>query len=395
MKSKPIASSPTFPVDIPTKVARLSTPSDTATANVTARLLNSNPAKASLADILKNVQQELGLSSEEVLRKKKRLRIADYEGKPRNELKGRKAGAESAKEIAPRGKMTKGTDDQPQSRNHSPSNPHNIFDTEDESIDYDKYDPRLASSEDESEAGIVGSGSTSAIVNSGEGLSADDEEVLSQDSETVPPHYHLSRSLSPSPTPSLSPSPRVSTALRDARPSKAPRASKATAKQTTFLPSLIGGYWSGSESAPDDEDISVKPRKNRRGQQERRAIWEKKYGRSAKHLQGQQQARPRSRDDGWDARRGASDGRGRRGRGRGGMKGGRDVRNDGSKGDLASGANGEMVSDKRTAGRRQKVGLERKGDEGPLHPSWEAKKKAKEKAGSGVVPFLGKKVVFD
>ena len=382
-------------MDIPTKVARLSKLSDTATANVTARLLNSNPAKAVLADILKNVQQELGLSSEEVLRKRKRLRVADYEGKPNNEFKGRKAGAESAKEIIPRGKTTKGTDDQPQSRSHSPSNSSGIFDTDSESIDYDKYNFRLAGSDDESEAGTLGSGSASAIVKSGEGLYADDEEVLSQDSETIRPHYHPSRSLSPSPTPSLPPSPRASAALRDARPSKAPRAAKATTKQTTFLPSLIGGYWSGSESAPEDDDLSTRPRKNRRGQQERRAIWEKKYGRSARHLQGQPQARPQNRDDGWDARRGASDGRGRRGRGRGGMKGGRDARNNGFEGDLASGANGEMVSDKRTAGRGQKVGARRKGDDGPLHPSWEAKKKAKEKAGSGLVPFQGKKVVFD
>ena len=382
-------------MDISTKLARLSKPSDTATANVTARLLNSNPAKAALTNILKNVQQELGLGSEEVLRRRKRLRVADYKGKPQNEVEGAKAGAESAREITPRAKTAEGTDDQPQSHSHSPSNSSGIFDTSSESIDYDKYNSRLAGSEDEGEAGIVGNGSTSTIVNSGQGLSADDEEVLSQDSETIPPHYHPSRSLSPSPTPSLSPSPRASPVLQDARPSKAPRAAKATAKQTTFLPSLIGGYWSGSESAPEDDDLSVKPRKNRRGQQERRAIWEKKYGRSARHLQGQQQARPQSRDEGWDARRGASAGRGKRGRGRGGIKGKRDAWNSRLKKDFASGANGEMVSDKRTAGRGQKFGTVRKGDTGPLHPSWEAKKKAKEKAGSGVVPFQGKKVVFE
>ncbi|KAG5942555.1 hypothetical protein E4U53_007218 [Claviceps sorghi] len=51
---------------------------------------------------------------------------------------------------------------------------------------------------------------------------------------------------------------------------------------STFLPSLMGGYISGSESASDIED--ARPKK-RRGQRARQAIWEQKYGSSAKHLQ--------------------------------------------------------------------------------------------------------------
>jgi hypothetical protein len=31
----------------------------------------------------------------------------------------------------------------------------------------------------------------------------------------------------------------------------------------------------------------------------------------------------------------------------------------------------------------------------PLHPSWEAKRKLKEKEGAGIIPSKGKKIVFD
>lgn len=61
------------------------------------------------------------------------------------------------------------------------------------------------------------------------------------------------------------------------------------------LPELMGGYYSGGdtddESDPADdkiarEQISLKEKKkNRRGQRARRKIWEKKYGRQAKHIQ--------------------------------------------------------------------------------------------------------------
>ncbi|RDA84306.1 hypothetical protein CP532_4804 [Ophiocordyceps camponoti-leonardi (nom. inval.)] len=68
----------------------------------------------------------------------------------------------------------------------------------------------------------------------------------------------------------------------------------------TSLPSLMGGYVSGSESASDIDEAKPKPR---RGQRARQAIWEKKYGSSAKHLQ--KPSRKDERDAGWDMRRGA------------------------------------------------------------------------------------------
>lgn len=341
--------------------------------------------------MLRNVHQELGIARYEVPRKKKRLRAANYGHKPSPVIEGQKSTPDAASDGIPRAKVAGENHRHMRSPRRSISvSDNDTSNSEGESTDYDQYHSRLADSDSEDEV---------------EGLSSDSWEGLdanstpeTQDSplpptaiEAPPPHYHPSHSLSPSPSPSLSHS--------STPPPAPPRNTRTPTKQTTFLPSLIGGYWSGSgtDSAPSDtEPSAAQPRKNRRGQQERRAIWEKKFGKGARHLQ--QEQRVQNRDEGWDARRGASDGREMRGRGRGrgreegGMRG-----RGGSRQQLASGANGEVVSGKRASGRGGVMKGKRKEDEGPLHPSWEAKKKAKEKAAAGVgaVAFLGKKIVFD
>ncbi|KAH8930132.1 Bud-site selection protein [Atractiella rhizophila] len=72
-----------------------------------------------------------------------------------------------------------------------------------------------------------------------------------------------------------------------------------------FLPSLMAGYTSGDgrdgdyefSGEEDFEDDDKPERKNRRGQRARRAIWEKKYGRGAKHLKTSQEAEVEAQDD--------------------------------------------------------------------------------------------------
>lgn len=168
-------------------------------------------------------------------------------------------------------------------------------------------------------------------------------------------------------------------------------------KATTFLPSLsYGGYWSGSDSDPaannNNNDLSaarIEVRKNRMGQQARRALWEKKFGKAANHLKN----RPRDRDQGWDARRGASvrDERGMRGRARGGTRG----FGVGTRGEMGKGKAGGRGA-KSTGANSDPVGTRKQTKQvtdGPLHPSWEAARKAKEQ--KKAVPFQGKKVVFD
>jgi len=146
---------------------------------------------------------------------------------------------------------------------------------------------------------------------------------------------------------------------------------KATTKLTTdstFLPTLMGGYISGSESA-SDIDIAPPTKKNRRGQRARQAIWEKKFGEKAKHLKKDE------RDVGWDPRRGAVDTDGKPWK--------KGIRNPLEK---KSRQDGEQ----RPAETRPKPKPQ---DTGPLHPSWEARKKAKEMQETAT--FQGKKVVFD
>ncbi|KAG6031993.1 hypothetical protein E4U41_007354 [Claviceps citrina] len=138
---------------------------------------------------------------------------------------------------------------------------------------------------------------------------------------------------------------------------------------STFLPSLMGGYISGSESASDIEE--AKPKK-RRGQRARQAIWEKKYGTGAKHLQ-----KPSSkggRDSGWDMRRGAVDGDDR----------GKTL--PWKKGIRRPGTAGQMEAAPAPKPRKRD-------DQGSLHPSWEARKKARQTQKSAA--FTGQKVVFD
>ncbi len=151
---------------------------------------------------------------------------------------------------------------------------------------------------------------------------------------------------------------------------KAPKPLKTT--DSTFLPTLMGGYISGSESA---SDVDVAPeRRNRRGQRARQQIWEKKFGEKAKHL-----VEPKTRDSGWDLKRGAVGGDSKPWK--------RGVRNpllDKSKG---TGANETRLGKEPPAPRTRD-------DTGPLHPSWEAKKRAKEKE-QQTAAYEGKRITFD
>lgn len=212
---------------------------------------------------------------------------------------------------------------------------------------------------------------------------APDSEADSESDEEDLAADDISDSISRSPSPSFS--------AEDSPPPKKAKGAKgstAPVQSTTFLPSLMhGGYWSGSEEATDEEDAGAKPvRKNRMGQQARRALWEKKYGAGANHVKQEQiAAKYGGRDNGWDTKRGAIEAaRGGRG-GRGGKRGG------------FGGGSGRPQNRDGTAGPAsgQRSGGKPKGppkDEGPLHPSWEAKRKAKEQTAA---TFAGKKVTFD
>ncbi|WVN90443.1 uncharacterized protein L203_105679 [Cryptococcus depauperatus CBS 7841] len=155
-----------------------------------------------------------------------------------------------------------------------------------------------------------------------------------------------------------------------------------------FLPSLSAGFTRGDDgdSDPDlDEDpngIAGKDkgvRKNRRGQRARQAIWEKKYGKSAKHVvkaregekekeriaQEKDEAKARSRDSGWGQR---------------GKPSHVGVSNH------ASSAWKPKPEPEQNASQESKK---------TLHPSWEAARLRKQKMGAIPTNVKAQKVIFD
>ncbi|KAI0113026.1 Bud-site selection protein, partial [Daldinia grandis] len=185
-------------------------------------------------------------------------------------------------------------------------------------------------------------------------------------------------------------------ALEDASPppkrTKVAKAAVIIPGNSAFLPSLMGGYISGSESEASDLDLAP-ARKNRRGQRARQAIWEKKYKEKAKHVQKQQEAKA-GRDQGWDMRRGAvgdEDGSNKPWK--------KGIRNPFDNKHIHPERQQQLQGDREETGGRSFVedkpkakAVPKRDDTGPLHPSWAAAKKAKEEGQK--IAFQGRKVVF-
>ncbi|OHE93473.1 NADH-ubiquinone oxidoreductase 30.4 kDa subunit [Colletotrichum orchidophilum] len=175
---------------------------------------------------------------------------------------------------------------------------------------------------------------------------------------------------------SLSPEPELASSSKE---KKVKRAKKPAGRpgETTFLPSLMGGYISNSESEASDLDLA--PPKKRLGQKQRQAIWEKKYGASANHVKNQANGpRAGARDNGWDMKRGAVGAD---------EDGGRKPWKKGISNPLNGGRNRD-----RGRGEEKPRAPPKKDDEGVLHPSWEARKKAKE--AQITAAFTGTKITF-
>jgi hypothetical protein len=183
-----------------------------------------------------------------------------------------------------------------------------------------------------------------------------------------------------------------STISKSKSKSREKRTAPVRSTASTFLPTLMGGYWSGTESSASDvEEIASQPpvRKNRLGQAARRAIWEKKYKSEANHIKSGHGSVTEQRDAGWDAKRGAQGGRGRGAdrRGRGGRTGGVDQKS-------YSGGNTEPTKQRAASNStNSRAGEKKRDDLGVLHPSWQAAKKAK--SAEKTAKFEGKKMTFD
>lgn len=372
LKIKSIASAPAFPHHVQATIDNSKKPQEIASANVQARLFKSGPLQAAMTEALKGIRAVLGI--EELKPSgKKRLRAKDYaNGSQANDT----SGAAVSKREGSLNSTTRAQDEDEWSGASAPDilgkeEDHDFHGDDDEDVDHDMYASRLAGSSAEESAeedvedqdhGREDLGDMSIT----EEEDPDEIQYSSEENDDAREDEHPT-------TTKLMPKPKY------AKPSTAPP------KSTTFLPSLsLGGYWSGSDSAFSDNDSSaanIEVRKNRMGQQARRALWEKKFGKNANHVKNQ----------GWDAGKDAQgvDARGKRGKGRGGFVRGVDAVRGGSRGGGSfvkrTGANSDPI-----VARKAKPST---AAEGPLHPSWVAARKAKEQ--KKATPFQGKKVVFD
>ncbi|KAI0031393.1 Bud-site selection protein, partial [Vararia minispora EC-137] len=168
-------------------------------------------------------------------------------------------------------------------------------------------------------------------------------------------------------------------------PSTDPRATKPS--ESIFLPSLAVGFTRGdSDSEFSDREAAAADgvRKNRRGQRARRAIWEKKYGRNAKHLKKD------ARSSEHDTKFGQSYPRGKPHQPQQQDSGPHDSRPGVSR--LQSKLRRSTLSASEPLHLPMKDSLR---DDKPLHPSWEAKKKLKEQQSASIRPPMGTRITFD
>ena len=315
---------------------------DAAALNVNARLCKSNPVRDAVSAAVLDIQQALGLEAERSAPlRKRRTRAKDFAPNDFTLPEDVEAyGIVDRQPASIEHRLDGGTE----SPDASP---------EDISVSNDRVAPISAESEDEDQ-------DVAAIERELE-LEGLKRKAITRNPVVYDAERDLSISDSENEVRSASPEPTKTASSR---------------KSAAFLPSLtMGGYISGSGSDLED-DIDEAPRKNRRGQRARQQIWEKKYGAKAKHLQGQ------DRNKGWDPKRGAVD------VGRRNDRDHRRVRR--SSPNYAVGGDGHQPKHRGTEDMKK---LKHTDDDGPIHPSWEAAKRAKEKKAVPVA-FQGKKITF-
>lgn len=150
---------------------------------------------------------------------------------------------------------------------------------------------------------------------------------------------------------------------------------------SVFLPTLSNGFIpGGSDTDWSDREAGVADgvRKNRRGQRARRAIWEKKYGKGAKHLQNRERsgathdtptARKHYRRPQTNPRSRLPDSPKR----------------------YSRAEKSDHPPNKHSSHQRKSRAV----DDRPLHPSWAAKMRMKERSSAVIIPSQGKRIKFD
>ncbi|KAF4966930.1 hypothetical protein FZEAL_10597 [Fusarium zealandicum] len=377
LKHKTLAASPDLPEEIRTGVPKpeLSPEEQAALHNVTSGLYNRDPVKKAIDSAVTTVCQALDVPLPGKGKRVRKSKREEQEEQPSDRIEETPKVEEKVIEEDVRESVEEEEDDGEESDFKGFSDADDAA-QEPEDLDSDvaaeeedavsKYDHLLGGSDDEDEDDFdderferfKGKEKVNLDDISISGSDAEPELDSESDSE---PETRQRRSISSSASPPPAKKKKDKTASVPARPTN-----------STFLPSLMGGYISGSESA---SDIDVAPPKKRRGQRARQLIWEKKFGTKAKHLK--KPAQQGGRDSGWDMRRGA-------------VEGGDDQQRTPWKKGIQNPLARQGGDARRPEVKRPPL---HKDDEGPLHPSWEARKKAKDSAKT--TSFAGSKITFD
>ncbi|KAF1984930.1 Bud-site selection protein [Aulographum hederae CBS 113979] len=365
LKIKSVAESPALPKTV---VSPPKATTDVDALNVVARLYSASATKKAIEEVLASVKVAMGLPAGDTV--------------PKKDRKKKTKADESEEEVGEDTGDEEGLSERQRKRRNGLNVEIEETEDDDGSLDFSHLDVRVVgSSEEDSDGEDDGArlaekpASTTRLKYQPSSLSPspppfDSEDLLEDEADSNEESQSESE-------PSTTSPPARSKKTKPAKSAPAP-----PSKNSTFLPSLtMGGYWSGSESAESDIPELAPDRKNRRGQRARQKIWEKKYGKTAKHLQnGGNDANGRQdMKKGWDPKKGATMEGERRG------KGGRVIGRSGGFGrrEDVTGANSMPVTERK----------KNRDDEGKLHPSWIAAKKMKEE--KALPKFTGKKIAFD
>lgn len=381
-KHKPISTSPLFPPWLaPRKELEVQlNDKEIAKRNIIARLYNSNAVKEAMAMVVGNVKSAIGISEGGVGGKRKVTEIETNVGSESEEGSGETV---EAVRLVKRMKIdNKSTAEEKSESEDNEEEWGGILNSEesvDAEIDLDAFaadfmDRVVGSSDEDEDQGPLQRGTDDEW--SGE----DDEDNENDEEDEEGEEYQGERAHHAKPTTYRSKSesksnPDLYNQTQEATNLKVKKSEKlkpVDSVKSTFLPTLMSGYISGSDSDIDADyykdkngkkkgPTQPKERKNRMGQQARRALWEKKFGQEANHVKKGEEEKGREKID-------------QR---------------------IKQGSGG--------GGRKQGSTAEKKGKptevEGPLHPSWEAARKAKEQQAKVQEAVkgkpMGKKIVFD
>lgn len=359
---------------------------ETARRNIIARLYNSNPVKETIKGVVGNVKSVMGMDEGKAIMGETETEIEAKvvgDDKGHDSVDGEEGEEEEAVKtvrLATETKVVDETSGEEDGEEKEEEEWGGIADSgmsEDPDLDAfaDNFEDRIAGSSDEDEGQVPLQRGIGDEWSGGEEQDEDDgeEEEGEEDDggEDDPQDVELAVRKAKSESKSRSkPKDRPEDASSP-KPKRSEKPQLISSAKSTFLSTLMSGYISGSDSDSNIDyykarnkkkgsPVQPKERKNRMGQQARRTLWEKKFGKNANHVKKDEEEQGREKVE-------------QR---------------------IKQGRGGEGKNKKSESGAKKSTEAE-----GPLHPSWEAARKAKEQQArvqeAVMGKPMGKKIVFD